>query len=221
MNRKLLWWGVLAIGILLIVAPFAMGLPGKAAAGERMMADFRPLMAPANVQTTADYYDDVFVPLGEVVPALSEENVATFASYSEGFAGMETDAAKLVPLLAEALGTTPAGVQAMMAAQLPAMSALLEGLPQMRTDFAGLIGLMEANVTVFARVPAGLEHYKPLVDTMQGNVSDYERIDSLPNFNLFTWFFVVPGVLLVLLAGAGLWSSRVLAVHAGRPSPVA
>ena len=36
MNRKLMW-GVLVIGLLLIVAPFAMGLPGRAADGEQMI----------------------------------------------------------------------------------------------------------------------------------------------------------------------------------------
>ena len=34
---------------------------------------------------------------------------------------------------------------------------------------------------------------------MQANVANFAAIDSLPSFRLFTWFFVVPGVLLVLL----------------------
>ena len=104
-------------------------------------------------------------------------------------------------LFAKSLNVTPAQVQAMMATQLPAMTALLQGLPQMRTDFSALIGLMRANVPVFAQVPSGLAHYKPLVDTMQGNVGDFKQINSLPNFNLFTWFFVIPGILLAFLAG--------------------
>jgi len=37
-----------------------------------------------------------------------------------------------------------------------------------------------------------LADYKPLVDTMQANVSNYQQVDSLPNFRLFTWFFEVP-----------------------------
>ena len=40
MNRKLLW-AVFAIGLALVITPFALGLPGKAAAGERMLPDFR------------------------------------------------------------------------------------------------------------------------------------------------------------------------------------
>jgi hypothetical protein len=55
MNRKL-WWAVLAIGLALVIAPLALGLPEKAAAGERMMTGFQPIMQPAHVNTTARYY---------------------------------------------------------------------------------------------------------------------------------------------------------------------
>src|SRR5213593_1529184 len=124
MNRKLLW-AVLAIGLALVIAPFAMGLPGKAAAGQRMLNGFQPIMQPDQVRTTAYYYDEVFVPLGKVTPMMSARNLAKFQAYLDGFAGMQTDAAKLVPLLAKALDMTPAQVQALMATQLPSMAALL------------------------------------------------------------------------------------------------
>lgn len=39
---------------------------------------------------------------------------------------------------------------------------------------------------------------------MQANVTNYQQVDSLPSFGLFTWFFVIPGILLVLLAGVPL-----------------
>ena len=52
MNRKLLW-AVLAIGLALAIAPFALGLPGKSAAGQRMLSGFEPIMQPAQVETTA------------------------------------------------------------------------------------------------------------------------------------------------------------------------
>lgn len=54
MNRKLLW-AVLGIGVALVVTPFAMSLPTKAAAGQRMMNGFQPIMQPAQVQATDDY----------------------------------------------------------------------------------------------------------------------------------------------------------------------
>src|SRR5689334_12352439 len=203
MNRKVLW-AVLAIGLAMVVAPFAISLPGKAAAGQRMMDNFHPIMQPAKVKTTVYYYDKVFVPLGQVTPMMSAQNLARFQGYMKGFGGMQTDAAKLVPMLAQALHMTPAQVQAMMATRLPSMAGMLRNLPAMQRDFTRLLGTMQQNVGIFSRVPAGLAHYKPLVRTMQENVTNYEQVNSLPDFRLFTWFFVLPGALLVLLAGYGL-----------------
>jgi hypothetical protein len=82
---------------------------------------------------------------------------------------------------------------------------------------------MGRNVGIFAQVPAGLRHYKPLVTTMQANVHNYEQVNSLPDFRLFTWFFVVPGALLVLLATFGLYGKQLRAItfhqHHPRPTP--
>jgi hypothetical protein len=71
MNRKVLW-PVLVIGLALIVVPFAMGMPGKTAAGQRMLNGFGPLMSASSVQTTADYYNNTFVPLGSTARASRE-----------------------------------------------------------------------------------------------------------------------------------------------------
>jgi hypothetical protein len=204
MNRKLLW-AVLTIGLALAIAPLVLSLPSKASAGERMLNGFQPIMQPAQVQTTARYYNDVFVPLGKVTPMMSAQNVARFQAYLKGFAGMQGDAAKLVPLLAQALHVTQAQVVALMSTQLPTMAAMLRNLPAMQRDFGTLIGTMQQNVGVFAQVPAGLRHYQPLVTTMQANVGNYRQVNSLPDFRLFTWFFIVPGLLLILLAGYGLF----------------
>jgi hypothetical protein len=220
MNRKLLW-AVLAIGLALVIAPLALSLPSKASAGERMLNGFEPIMQPTQVETTARYYNDVFVPLGEVTPMMSAQNVAKFQAYLKGFGGMQADSAKLVPLLAQALHMTPAQVQALMATQLPSMSAMLQNLPAMQRDFDALLGTMDANVGIFSQVPAGLQHYEPLVTTMQANVDNYEQVNSLPDFRLFTFFFVVPGVVLILLAGYGLFGPRLsrIAFHHPRPTP--
>jgi hypothetical protein len=188
MIRRILW-GVLVIGVALAVAPFALSLPSKTAAGERMLSDFQPIMQADQVKTTAYYYNDVFTPLGKVVPAMSKQNVDKFSGYVRGM--------KSVTL-------TPAQM-AQLQAQLPYLARLFTGMPVMLKDFDQLIGLMQANERIFAQVPAGLAHYGPLVTAMQGNVNDFKQVNSLPDFRLFTWFFVVPGVLLVLLAALGLW----------------
>jgi hypothetical protein len=222
MNRKLLW-AVLVIGLALVIAPFALGLPGKSAAGQRMLNGFHPIMQPNQVKITADYYDHVFVPLGRVTPMMSTQNLAKFQAYMKGFGGMQADAAKLVPMLAQALHTTPVQVQKLMAAQLPSMAAMLQNLPAMQRDFGGLLGTMQQNVGIFSRVPAGLAHYKPLVRTMQANVDNYRQVNSLPDFRLFAVFFVVPGALLILLAGYGLFGvrrARGFSIHhRARPTP--
>ena len=139
---------------------------------------------------------------------MSAQNLAKFQSYLQGFAGMQTDTAKLVPLLAQAMHMTPRQVQALMATKLPSMAATLQNLPAMQRDFGGLLGTMQQNVGIFAQVPAGLAHYELLVTTMQANVDNYKQVNSLPDFRLFTVFFVVPGVLLILIAGYGLGSER-------------
>jgi hypothetical protein len=186
MTRKALWWGVLVVGVALIVAPLAMGLPGKAAAGERMLGDFQPIMAPDQVQQTSDYYYKVFVPLGQITPVFTNANATKFQNYLQG---MQAAGLKIPPAAAK--------------------------------DFTGLVGMMKQAVPIASQVPAGLAHYKPLVDTMQGNVNDFRQVNSLPSFNLFAWFFIVPGILLVLLAGAGLWTGGALHLHASRPHPAA
>lgn len=207
MNRKILW-AVLVVGLALVIAPLALSLPSKTAAGQRMLNGFRPIMQPAHAQTTADYYNNVFVPLGKITPMMSAANLGKFQRYLVGFDGMQVDAAKLVPLLATSLHMTPAQVETVMRAQLPSMAAMLQNLPAMQRDFGGLLGTMRGNVDVFGQVPAGLAWYRPLVTTMQANVNNYKQVDSLPDFRLFTWFFVVPGVLLILLAGFGLLEGR-------------
>ena len=207
MARRSLW-AVVVLGFLMIVAPFALGLPAKASAGQEMVDGFRPLMQPANVDKTAAYYDDVFVPLGGVVPALTKDNIAKFNGYVQGFTAIGVDAQNLVPALAQAMSMTPEQVQVFMGAQFPAMSQMLSALPTMEQDFTELMALMEQNVTIFEQVPGGLTHYEPLVATMQANVTNFDRADQLPDMNLFTWFFVVPGALFMLFGGLGLWGEQ-------------
>lgn len=207
MIRKMMW-AVLAVGAALIVTPFAIGLPDKADGGQQMIDAFGPIMDEQNVQTTADYYYDVFVPLGDVVPAMTQANIDKFNGYLAGFTAVGVDAENMVPALSQAMDMPEADVQAFMAAQFVGITAMLQALPQMQTDFGDLLGLMEANVAIFEQVPAGLDHYRPLVTTMQEQQVNYDKVSSLPDFTLFTWFFVVPGALLVLLALTGLFVGR-------------
>ncbi len=207
MARKMMW-AVLFVGVTMIAAPFAIGLPDKADGGQQMIDAFGPIMEADNVDTTATYYYDVFVPLGDVVPAMTQENIDKFNGYLAGFTALGVDAENMVPALAGAMQMPEADVQAFMGEQFPAMTGMLQGLPQMESDFSDLLGLMDNNVGIFEQVPAGLDHYEPLVTTMEAEVVNYDKVASLPDFRLFTWFFVIPGVLLVGLAALGLLDGR-------------
>lgn len=178
-TSRMFLWPILVIGVALIVMPFAISLPSKASAGQKMIDNFHPIMQPASVTSTANYYNQTFVPLRQV---------------AIGGVQAAKEAPQLIAALASQLHMTPAQVQQFLGAGFPAMAALLGSLPQL--------------TPIFANVPPGLDHYKPLVSTMQANQKNYAQISSLPNFNLFTWFFVIPGILLVLLAGASLLSTR-------------
>jgi hypothetical protein len=170
--RRTLLAILLVVGVALIVAPISMSMFSRTSAGEQTVNTFRPIMQPASVKTTADYYYNVFTKL---------------RPFALMMPGVQQDAQKLVPALAQALHMTPAQVQKMLQTQFPSMAMLLQSLPQA--------------VAIFNRVPPGLDHYKPLVTTMQANVSNYAAIDAMPPMGLFPWFFVAPGILIVLAAG--------------------
>jgi hypothetical protein len=47
-----------------------------------------------------------------------------------------------------------------------------------------------------------------LMSLIKANAGNYEAVAALPSFRIFPWFFVVPGVLIALLALAGLFARR-------------
>jgi hypothetical protein len=167
--KRVMLWALLVIGVGLIAVPVATGMFDKTSKGEAMVNSFRPIMQPASVQKTTYYYDHVFTPLGP---------------FSKMMPGVASDAQKLVPALAQALHMTPAQVQQMLKTQFPSMAAMLQALPQAEK--------------IFNQVPPGLSHYEPLVATMNANVDNYAAVDSLPSMSLFPWFFIVPGLMIVL-----------------------
>jgi hypothetical protein len=194
MAHKTRWilWPILAIGIALVVAPLAISLPSKAAAGQRMLDAFHPIMQPAAVQKTVAY-QKVFADIGPVATA--------------ALAGAP-EVPKLFSELATETHMTPAQLAAFLNTNVPVLAQLLSGLPPLSP--------------VFQQVNPGLTWYKPIVSTMQANVADYAKVDGLPDMNLFVWFFAGPGALLVLLSGWGLVGSyrrRAVAAVVSAPAP--
>lgn len=194
-TRRIVLAALLVIGVALIAAPFAFSMFDRTGNGEKMVNSFRPIMQPASVQKTSDYYYNVFTKL---------------RPFALGMPAAAQDAQKLVPALAQALHMTPAQVQQMLGKQYPALAKLLQSMPQA--------------VPVFNRVPPGLDHYLPLVQTMNANVGNYQSVDDLPAFGLFPWFFIVPGILIVLGAGALLlvdWKPELRLHHPAPPRLIA
>ena len=181
MTRRAYYWPILIVGIVLIIAPFAISLPSKGSAGQDMLNNFHPIMQPASVKETVSLYNNTFLALKPV---------------AQGGIVAAGEIPSLVTGLGAALHLSPAQVGQFLGSKYPAFAQLLSSFPQL--------------VPVFTRVPPGLQHYAPLVSTMKANVTNYAKVDSLPNFNLFTWFFVVPGALIVILAllGLGLFQPR-------------
>jgi hypothetical protein len=145
-----------------------------------MLDNFHPIMQPANVKETVTYFG-AFQDLRPV---------------ATGGIAAASEIPQLVAGLAKALHMSPAQVEQFLGTQYPAFGQLLASFPQL--------------VPVFKNVGPGLNDFKPLVATMQNNVNNYAQVDSLPNFRLFTWFFEVPGVLLVIfsLLGLGIFTRR-------------
>lgn len=82
---------------------------------------------------------------------------------------------------------------------------------QMRTQAATLA--TQAGLTVedypasaefSADWPTIVVDFNPMVATMSDNVDNFAAVDALPSFDLFPWFFVVPGAMVAALAAFAL-----------------
>jgi hypothetical protein len=48
-----------------------------------------------------------------------------------------------------------------------------------------------------------LNDMTPMIAAMSNNIANYQAISSLPSFSLFPWFFLLPGVIVILIALLG------------------
>jgi hypothetical protein len=48
-----------------------------------------------------------------------------------------------------------------------------------------------------------LNDMTPMIAAMSDNIDNYQAISSLPSFRLFPWFFLLPGVIVIVIALAG------------------
>lgn len=199
MGMKAVGGALVAIGAALIVLPFAMSMPSRASSGADMINDFRPIMQQSSVDKTVRYYG-LFQGLGKSFgPIMTEENVTKFTGYQKGLAAMQKELPGMLKGLEGPLRMDSRELQAFLKGRHPAVAQGFAGFPQMGKDFGVMIDNMAASAPGFTDVPPALTHYGELVQRMRGNLDNYAAVDALPSFRAFTWFFVIPGVLVLLL----------------------
>jgi hypothetical protein len=67
-----------------------------------------------------------------------------------------------------------------------------------------------AQVAIFSQQWKDVDKtFNTLIGKIEANEDNYQAVSSLPSFNLFPWFFLIPGGLLAFLAVAGLLFGRV------------
>ncbi|MEA2193708.1 MAG: hypothetical protein QOG42_142, partial [Solirubrobacteraceae bacterium] len=95
-------WTALAVGVALLVAPFALGIFGAAPKGGRMMSAFETLETRKKVETMQGYFSSVAVGQGalriDVVPALREQGLSA-AQVAARFPALTTLDERWVPIL--------------------------------------------------------------------------------------------------------------------------
>jgi hypothetical protein len=211
MRLRFIGGALLALGVALVVLPFALSMPSRASDGADMVNDFHPIMQPASVAKTVKYYA-LFQGLGSTFgPIMTQANVTKFKQYQAGLGGMQREIPGLMKGMAQAFHMTSKQLQAYLGKNYPAIAQGFAAFPQMGKDFGVVIGTMGSAAGPFQDVPKALTHYGDLVKRMQRNVGNYASVDALPSMRAFTWFFVIPGVL-VLLLGALVFRAGAVAV---------
>ena len=96
------------------------------------------------------------------------------------------------------------------------IGAAADEVPALRAELRSALGVDDAQLDQRYPLLVSFEDQWPGVDadmndmltTMRADIVDYEAVDALPSFDLFPWFFVVPGVLVAGAAGLGLLRMR-------------
>lgn len=79
------------------------------------------------------------------------------------------------------------------------------GEGNLRNDIVPVLTDISPNVLEFSfQWPRISNDMAPMIGAMGDNVANYQGVDALPAFDLFPWFFVAPGVLLVALGAVAL-----------------
>jgi hypothetical protein len=105
-------------------------------------------------------------------------------------------------------GSMAVGEGAIRTSLIPALAAQGLGPADIAREYPAVARLEGHWVTI-------INDMTPMLGAMSDNVSAYQGLTALPPFALFSWFFVVPGVLATAIAAAG--RPRPLGPDAGTP----
>lgn len=87
-----------------------------------------------------------------------------------------------------------------------------EIMRRQRLDEAGYASAFPGMAEFSEKFPKVAQEMAPMIAAMSDNLDNYAAVAALPPFPLFPWFFVIPGVMLIVL---GLMAGR------GSPAPAA
>ena len=95
---------------------------------------------------------------------------------------------------------------------------LLPALRHADVSAAEIHGRYPALNTLDANWVHILNDMTPMIAAMSNNIGNYQAISSLPSFRLFPWFFLLPGLIVIVLALVGGTRRRRGAADPGRPN---
>lgn len=129
MNKRLPAFGVLAIGVIVLIVLFANNLFTVGTAFEELTDEFRPIMTDEAIAT-------------------AQADVAGLAAVSEEFTN------DLGPAIAGALNMTPDELNAFLGTNFPAVAAGVAALPDIVNQFTGVVGLLAEQQSNFEKADA-------------------------------------------------------------------
>jgi hypothetical protein len=151
MSKRLPAFGVIAIGVVILFVLFANNLFTVGPAFEELTDEFRPIMTDEAIAT-------------------AQADVAGLGAVSDEFSN------EIAPAIAEALQMSPDELNVFMGTNFPAVAAGVSALPEVVTQFTGVVNL--------------------LADQQ----SNFEQADAIPTSNLPA--STVPWIILLIGVGA-------------------
>ena len=129
MSRRLPAFGVIAIGVVVLIVLFANNLFTVGPAFEELTDEFRPIM-------------------NEDAIAVADADVAALGAVATEF---QTD---LAPALAQSLQMSPDDLNAFMGTQFPAVAAGTAALPAVVAEFSDVVALLSSQQSNFESADA-------------------------------------------------------------------